>query len=188
MARYSPTEGSSQTGAFFLRSRRFWPYIRHPSAAAEKQCCTREAAPRPSSLTPVLETKRVYDLEHWRTVGNGDSTLRDHGHRIICSLSQHRVSRLQSVWCAGQHLETMPSTGLGSQPTELQTGDSPQPIPTTRTHTYTHRHTGRSQSLALVNLSALPHLHVTPAQAKTITAGPWETDELCDCIATRRLI
>ena len=184
MARYSETEGSSQTGAFCLRRRRFRPSIRHPSPGA----ALGEAAPYPHSLTPILKTNRVYDLEHWRTMGNGDSTLRDHGHRIACSLFQHRVSRLQSVWCAGQHLETMPSTGLGSQPTELQTGDSPQPIPTTRTHTYTHRHTGRSQSLALVNLSALPHLHVTPAQAKTITAGPWDPDELCDCIATRRLI
>ena len=99
-----------------------------------------------------------------------------------------RISRLQSVWCSGQHLETMPSSGWGSQLTELQTGASPQPIPTTRTHTYTHRHTGKSQSLALVNLSALPHLHVTPAQAKTITAGPWDPDELCDCIATHRLL
>ena len=55
-------------------------------------------------------------------------------------------------------------------------------------HQHTHRHTGRSQSLALPNLSALPHLHVTAAQAKTISAGPWDPDELCDCIATHRLI
>ena len=55
-------------------------------------------------------------------------------------------------------------------------------------HQHTHRHTGRSQSLALANLSALPHLHVTAAQAKTISAGPWDPDELCDCIATHRLI
>ena len=106
--------------------------------------------PCPHSPTPILETKRVYDLEHWRTMGNGESTLRDHGHRIACSLSQHRVSRLQSVWYSGQHLETMPSIGWGSQPTELQTGVSPQPIPPP-THTQTHREKpklGSSQSFS----------------------------------------
>lgn len=46
------------------------------------------------------------------------------------------LRRLQSVWCSGQHLETMPSIGCGSQPTELQTGDSLQPIPPP-THTDT---------------------------------------------------
>ena len=138
---------------------------------------------QPHTPNPVVETKRVYDLEHWRTVGNGDSTPRDHGHRIACSLSQHRESRLQSVWCAGQHLETMPSIGWASQPTELQTGHSPQPIPPTHTHTYTHTGTQRE-----VNLLTLPHLHVTPAQAKAITAGPWDLDELCDRSATGRLI
>ena len=104
LGRYSPTEGSSQTAAFCLRSRRFRPYIRHPSPGASLG----EPAPRPYSLTPVLETKRVYDLEHWRTVGNGDSTLRDHGHRITCFLSQQsadcKVSgALASIWrpCLG---------------------------------------------------------------------------------------
>ena len=102
LARYSPTEGSSQTGAFFLRSRRFWPYIRHPSPGA----VLGEPAPRPYSLTPVLETKRVYDLEHWRTVGNGDSTLRDRGHRITCFLSQQsqQIAKCLVLWPAfGDH-------------------------------------------------------------------------------------
>ena len=146
LARYSQTEGSSQTGAFHLRSRRFWPYIRHSSPGAVLE----EAAPCPHSLTPILEMKRVYDLEHWRTVGNGDSTLGDHGHRIACSLSQHIVSRLQSIWCSGQHLETMPSIGWGSQPAELLTGDSPKPIPPPK-HTQTHREKpklGSSQSFS----------------------------------------
>lgn len=61
-----------------------------------------------------------------------------------------RVSRLQSVWCSGQHLETMPSIGWGSQPTELQTGDSLQTIPPPP-QTQTHRERpklGSSQSLS----------------------------------------
>ena len=102
LARYSETEGSSQTGAFCLRSRRFWPSIRHLGPGA----VLGEAAPRPSSLTPVLETKRVYDLEHWRTVGNGDSALRDHGHRITCFLSQQsqQIAKCLVLWPAsGDH-------------------------------------------------------------------------------------
>ena len=102
LARYSPTEGSSQTGAFCLRSRRFWPYIKHPSPGT----VLGEPAPCPSSLTPVLESKRVYDLEHWRTVGKGDSTLRDHGHRITCFLSQQsqQIAKCLVLWPAfGDH-------------------------------------------------------------------------------------
>lgn len=108
------------------------------------------------------------------------------GTEVFCFLSQHRVSRLQSVWCAGQHLETMPRIGWGSQPTEPRQELS-QPFPQhTHIHTQAHR---EKPKLALAKLCFLPHLHVErPAQAKTITAGPWDPDELCDCIATRRLI
>ena len=95
-----------------------------------------------------------------------------------------RVSRLQSVWCSGQHLETMPRSGWAHSQQSSRQEPPRKPSP----HQHTHRHTGRGQSLALANLSALPHLHVTPAQAKTITAGPWDPDELCDCIATHRLL
>ena len=72
------------------------------------------------------------------------------------------------------------------QSSRRETPCNPSPQHThTHTHTHTYTHTGTQGE---ANLSALPHLHVTPAQAKTITAGPWDLDELCDRNATGRLI
>ena len=134
MASYSQTEGSSHWSILSKEQEVLAPTS---GTLALVQCWEKQphAPPAPPTHTPVLETKRVYDLELWRTVGNRDSTLRDHGHRMAGSLSQLRISRLQRVWCSGQHLETMPSIGWGSQPAELQTGDSLQTATPSPTHT-----------------------------------------------------